>query len=234
VTGGRSIGTLRTRHPFEPRFFERDARFWPIARAAGTFADAPDWPEVESYARAFAGEPAVRFERQAPRTRRKRRDEPADAPLDAAERARAFMYDARIVQGVVPTRHGSWHDFLNALVWATFPRAKAALHARQHAAVAAWAPPGARTLPNARTREMDALALIDEGGVVFVGARMVLFGHALYEGLVLGVPSMIAREAARVPHEAADDAEALRRAEDALLVRLAGPLAPEELGRAPL
>jgi hypothetical protein len=43
----------------------------------------------------------------------------------------------------------------------------------------------------------DALALLDEGGVVVLddGRRRlgVLFGHALYEGLVLGVRAMAAR-----------------------------------------
>jgi hypothetical protein len=224
----RSLGPLRSR-PFDPRFFERDPRFWPIVRAARAFVGEAAWPEVETYARAFEGEPPVRFARQAPRRRRKRRDASGLLQPD-----RASMYDACIVRGVVPTRHGSWHDFLNALVWATFPRAKAALHARQHAAVAAWARAATRTLPNARTREMDALALIDEGGVVSCGSRIVLFGHALYEGLALGVPAMIAREAARVDVEPATDAQALHLAEEALLARLAGPLAPEALPRAPL
>ena len=56
---------------------------------------------------------------------------------------------------------------------------------------------GARTLPPTRSREHDALALIDEGGVAVLhddSARaFVVFGHALYEGLVLGVRAMVAR-----------------------------------------
>ena len=80
-----------------------------------------------------------------------------------------------------------WHDFMNALVWATFPRAKAALHRQQHALYQAWATPGATRLPNARTREQDGLALVDEGGVVILasnaGDLVVPFGHALFEGI---------------------------------------------------
>jgi hypothetical protein len=168
---------------FDARFTERHPLFWPIAPAARAFAGERDWPAVESYARAF-GDPEgapVRFEAEAAPPRRRRR------PVD-----RAALYDARIVRGVVPTRPRSWHDYLNALVWATFPAAKRALHARQHRVLDARVPDGARVLPPTRSREHDALALIDEGGVVLLerGAttHLVVFGHALYEGLVLGRP----------------------------------------------
>jgi hypothetical protein len=107
------------------------------------------------------------------------------------------MYDARIVQGVVPTRPGNWHDFLNALVWATFPRAKAALHRRQHALIRSWIPPGATRLPNARTREQDALALLDEGGILLLQATgqraPIPFGHGFFEGLALGTMALVPR-----------------------------------------
>jgi hypothetical protein len=89
------------------------------------------------------------------------------------------MYDAQIVnEGVVPTRPGSWHDFLNALVWATFPLSKRALHTRQHGLV----------VPGAPKREVagDALALVDEGGVAVVQRKKLVFGHAIYESLVSG------------------------------------------------
>jgi hypothetical protein len=107
------------------------------------------------------------------------------------------LYDARIARDrCVPTRARSWHDFLNALVWATFPRSKLALHERQHRALVERIEPGSRTLPATRTREHDALALLDEGGVVVLddgrARETVLFGHALYEGLVLGRGAMTA------------------------------------------
>jgi hypothetical protein len=85
---------------------------------------------------------------------------------------------------------------LNALVWASFPRSKLALHERQLRALVARLPPGARTLPPTRSREHDALALIDEGGVVILrdgrAEVEVVFGHALYEGRVLGRGPMTA------------------------------------------
>jgi hypothetical protein len=174
---------------FDGRFFERHPLFWPLAPAASTFCDERDWPPVETYERAFSGSATmpVRFEAAAPA--RGRRRATAIDPLR--------LYDARITrERCVPTRPRSWHDFLNALVWATFPRAKLALHERQLRALTERIPPGAHTLPGTRSREHDTLALIDEGGVVLLDdgstREMVLFGHALYEGLVLGRGAMTA------------------------------------------
>lgn len=142
------------------RFFEESALYAPIRDAAALFAGCAAFPSPEAVDEALSARAGVRFVRQHPR-----------------EKA---LYDARIVnEGVVPTRAGSWHDFLNALVWATFPRAKLALHRRQHAIVVPGAP--------RRTTEGDALAMLDEGGVLCLasGARIV-FGHAIYEGQVVG------------------------------------------------
>jgi hypothetical protein len=183
---------------FAARFFDAREEFWPIARAARTFADHAAWPRVEEYAGAFVDPAAAPVDFVAALPRRRRPPGPID---------RSQLYDAIIVQRrQVPTRPSMWHDYLNALVWATFPRAKLELHRRQHAAIERWVPPGATQLPNARTRELDALALIDEGGVLALddGARPVrelvddpsgwiFFGHALFEGLVFGRPAMISR-----------------------------------------
>ncbi|HEY8088160.1 MAG TPA: DUF3025 domain-containing protein, partial [Polyangiaceae bacterium] len=189
--------------PFEPRFFETHPLFWPIAPAASAFVGETDWPAPASYARAFRRDasPLVRFESAAAPGRRRRRQ------LDPHA-----LYDARISTGWVPTRERSWHDFLNALVWATFPRAKRALHARQLRVLGACIEPGARRLPPRRSREHDALALVDEGGVVVLDDGRervpVLFGHALYEGLVLRRGAMTACAVTahldRVPEAAAE------------------------------
>ena len=162
------------------------------------------------------------------RQKRRRREKP---PVDPES-----MYDASIVRGVVPTRARCWHDYLNALVWVTFPRAKAALHARQYAMIRAWATPGAPSLPNARTREQDAVALIDEGGVVVLSAAgrevAIPFGHALFEGLVYETPSMIARAVPIAVESIPDDIGArIALADEALARRLAEPLLPEMLPR---
>lgn len=178
---------------------------------------------------ALAGDPPVRFELASPRPRgrRRRRSEPVDVRT---------LYDARItLERVVPTRARSWHDLMNALVWGTFPRAKQALHARQHRAIAERIVPGAFTLPPARTRELDALALLDEGGVLLVGpepAAAVVFGHAIYESLALGIPPAVVAAIALDPAEctlrALDEALA-RRIEDGERLRT-----PDELTRVEL
>lgn len=214
---------------FDPRFFERDPRFWPIVPAAQVFAEYTEWPEPEAYARAFRGREApVRFVSTPPKPRRRR--EPAALDLST-------MYDAQVVRGTVPTRPRCWHDFMNALVWATFPRSKKALHARQDELIRAWIPPGATSLPNARTRAQDALALVDEGGVLLLSSGdevlAVPFGHALFEGIVFQTPAMIARGApltvAKLPPR-----EAAAEVADALLAeRLLASMTPEDLPRFP-
>lgn len=221
--GTAHTNALRAITPFDSRFLGKHPLFWPLARAGSRFAEESTWPEVESYARVFDGPAPVRFVEQKP-VMRPRRERP---PID-----RASLYDARIVAGEVPTRRASWHDLANALVWGTFPRAKLALHTRQHRAVQDWIPPGAITLPGARSREMDALAVLDEGGVVTTPEGPVVFGHALYEGWVLGTRGMIAREVATVTEPHADPDARLLAVEEALLeVLRREPLVPEHFPR---
>ncbi len=217
-----------SRARFDGAFFEKDERFWPIAQKARRFAGRAEWPRVEEYDALLPEGSAVRFVEQHPPK--------AKVPPRRAE----DLYDARIVNGEIPTRPGSWHDYLNALVWATFPRSKATLHARQHAVVSRWlANAGSVTaegtidkLPNARTREHDALALVDEGGILVTGGLPIIFGHALYEGLVFGTPAMISR-GVEVSVDGSPDrsAAALALADERLSERLSRPLVPEDLPR---
>lgn len=173
--------------PWDDAFARRSPLFWPIGAAAARLAGEPTFPDPERLDALFGETAGVRFVRAAPKPGRRARRRG-----DAAE-----LYDARIVErGEVPTRAASWHDLLNALVWATFPRAKRAIHARQHALVVPAAPGQVVHRP----RALDALALFDEGGVAVVAGedRPVLFGHALYEGLVEGWGGATA-SALRVP-----------------------------------
>jgi hypothetical protein len=193
--------------PFDRDFAARSPLFWPVAGAAGRLlrgfegqgqepprrlaphppSTEAEFPPVEWFNRVFDAEPAVRFVVAAPRPRRRGRRKQAIDP--------SALYDARItVDRLVPSRADSWHDLMNALVWGTFPRAKSALHARQHRAIEARIEPGARTLPPSRTRELDALALLDEGGVVIPAgdpSSPIVFGHAIYESLALGIPPAV-------------------------------------------
>jgi hypothetical protein len=202
------------------RFFETDSRFWPIARAAVRFAAHTDFPAPEELSL-----PNVKFV-SAIKPRRVRRR--ARAPSDG--------YDQRILRGEVPTRPCSWHDFLNALVWATFPTSKRALHMLQAAAVERARAGGPGALPNGRARDHDALALLDEGGVVVLtaadGETLSLgFGHALYESLVRGLPAPTAGCLTFSVGALPDLAQATALADRLLAARLAEPLLPEDLSR---
>jgi hypothetical protein len=191
---------------WDAQITSRSPLFWPIAAAIGRVVTEMErdagaaeaaFPQPETIDAALGAHAGIRFERQRPVSRRRRR------PRDPAS-----MYDARIArEGCVPTRPGSWHDLMNAFVWATFPLAKRALHGRQHELVVP-ALPGESVR---RSRELDALALLDEGGLVVMTdaplsdlgdraaaearleaeleagrATAFVFGHAIYEGIALG------------------------------------------------
>jgi hypothetical protein len=172
----------------------------PYAERLASFTEWPSVPAMDVLLRdRLSIDPAVSLEPQARKPRRRR------AALD-----REALYVVRIARhGRVPTRERSWHDLTNALVWAAFPRSKRALAARQLAILDARVPRDAMQLPNARSREEDALAMLDEGGVVIAAtdgdaaslaaaqragdrdalrARGVphVFGHALMEHAIAG------------------------------------------------
>ena len=82
-------------------------------------------------------------------------------PRAAADSARRY-YELHIAAtGEVETRPRNWHDLFNALVWITFPRAKARINAQHVAMLEAGGEHEARS----RSPRRDALTLFDEGGV---------------------------------------------------------------------
>jgi hypothetical protein len=110
---------------------------------------------VEVIDRLLAPAAGVRFERQTAVRKR-------GAPF-AYDRS----YDGSITRrGVVPTREGSMHDLMNAVIWSVYPHAKRAIHARQDAALAREVAAGQTALPGRRSRLRDRLSMLDEGGVI--------------------------------------------------------------------
>jgi len=116
------------------------------------------------------------------------------------------QYEPRCyLKGEVQMREYNWHDLLNALVWLTFPKAKAAINARHHQVL--MAAPANTSSQRGAARDMNTL--FDESGVIVVCsnaelARLLrdfrwkelfwqrreqvqaemgfyLFGHGLYE-----------------------------------------------------
>jgi hypothetical protein len=175
--------------------FAASAHFDGLREVASYFSGHERWPEVEDLNRVSAnldrhnarGLP-LRFEAQSAKCGQR------DYETQIHDYAR------------VPTRRESWHDFINALVWLSWPRAKAALNAVQASAlgVAHGGRRGARS---------DAATLFDESGLVLVApdgelaellrarrwraafwerrplwksARLYLVGHALLEKQLAG------------------------------------------------
>jgi hypothetical protein len=223
---------------WDPQFAQRSAWLWPVARASARLCGCADWPshaELDAlYAElvgARSGASPLRF---APDLRTRRRGAP---PRDEDR------YDGRIaLAATVPTRARNWHDLLNALCFASWPRSKRALHARQFAASQRGQ---GRERSGARTPEQDALTLFDEGGVVvgtcaadasFVRAALqqgelsaiallerqgracvAPFGHALLEHLVAGLPCPGASARVIALQTLARDADALLDSLDSAL-----------------
>lgn len=89
----------------------------------------------------------------------------------AADRDRGARFESRTwLTGEVQVRHIDWHDLLNALIWITYPTAKASVNGRHQAALesSAAAPGGA---VGRRTPLRDALTHFDEDGVVVLCSR---------------------------------------------------------------
>ncbi len=208
----RAAMALTHRVGWDNQFAQRNAWFWPLRAAAEHFASFTDWPtlaDYEAFYQKLAGSRGALPLRFAANVRRE--DKRAQGRVVLEE-----LYDGRIVKrGEVPTREREWHDFFNVACFAIFPLAKRALHTRQFAALSGVVGENATQLPNARTREQDALTLFDEGGAVVAAepeaaaklantppaertplllqltsagrARVVPFGHALFEHMVEGL-----------------------------------------------
>ncbi len=106
------------------------------------------------------------------------------------------------LRGEVMIRPLNWHDLFNALVWTTFPTAKAVINARHYCALTSQT-------ESRRSATGDALTMFDEDGLVVLSsddrlldllrgfrwkelfwarrdetrnrARFLIFGHAMYE-----------------------------------------------------
>ena len=167
-------------------------------RAVAEGLRSPFWPGCDELNRVIA-------------SRRERIANAAGRPLrfvgqPPRQKTYEDKYEPRIfLRGEVQLRSCNWHDLFNALVWLTFPAAKAALNQRHYRELERERASGAQARGPAR----DALTLFDEGGVIVAASdpalgalltgfewkqlfwrrraevqrhmRFYLFGHALYE-----------------------------------------------------
>ncbi len=183
--------------PWDPDFAERSPMFEPL-RAAASGLRSPVWPGCDELNRVIA-------------SRRERIANAAGRPLrfvgqPLQQKTFEDKYEPRIfLRGEVQMRPCNWHDLFNALVWLTFPAAKAALNQRHFQELERQRASGAQD----RGPAGDALTLFDEGGVIVAASdpalaamltgfewkplfwqrraevlqrmRFYLFGHALHE-----------------------------------------------------
>jgi hypothetical protein len=206
---------LRSSVPWDKRVFD-EPLFWLLRANAALLPDGKTLPDVRALDALLSTSAGVRFE--------------AADPVGTPRRKRA-PYDTSItMRGVVPTREGSWHDLMNALVWAVFPRSKRALHTLQARFVAEERAAGS----GHRSAAHDALAILDEGGVIVCGdavytdevsirlaldqgrARALAFGHAIYESEAIGAPRPVVRARSLVVPAYDDDAGLVRAADESL------------------
>jgi hypothetical protein len=182
---------------WDPNFLERSPMFEPLRRH-GAALRLPRWPSPDDLQRALATREPTLTSRSGVRI-----------AFVAQRRSSGVFeekYEPRIyLKGEVQMRERNWHDLLNALVWLTFPSAKAELNRRHYDALLEQQTSHA---PN-RGPVQDAMTLFDEGGVVvatrdrellqllenyawkelfwrnrcrvIADMRFYLFGHALYE-----------------------------------------------------
>lgn len=149
---------------WDPEFAERASAFAPL-RAVARELRGPAWPGCDDFNRLLAA-------RSAPILNA------SGMPLCCVAQAphpQAFedKYEPRVfLRGEVQLRPRDWHDVFNALVWLTFPRAKAALNERHYRALERQRADGARN----RGAVRDALTLFDEGGVIIVTTDAALGG----------------------------------------------------------
>ncbi|MCX7192228.1 MAG: DUF3025 domain-containing protein [Proteobacteria bacterium] len=85
------------------------------------------------------------------------------------------QYEPRCyLTGEVQTRADNWHDLLNALVWLTYPAAKAAINIRHYQALTNFA--ASQETSSQRGAVRDTNTLLDESGVIVAYADDELAG----------------------------------------------------------
>lgn len=131
------------------------------------------------------------------------------AQQDEVKGQRAYEHHIH-TRGIVPTRPKNWHDFLNACVWFTFPKIKAALNNIHFS----------QPTDTGRTLASDAATVFDESGAILIGPdarlaqwlvahdwqrafvterhlwqhhRLLIIGHAVLEKSLNPYPGMIAK-----------------------------------------
>ena len=192
---------------WDARFTDRTPLFEPLLLLSGWLQAHVRWPTVDDLNRLVEQQVASRNVAVVTHAGKPLRFiEPEKA---VGKRASGHYENGIFATGQVPTRPENWHDFFNALVWITFPYAKAALNRIHHHALNKTLPAAQQRVDKKRGAWRDAATLFDESGVVVLSRRrelvallrrhdwkaafwrertsveaamrFLVFGHALYE-----------------------------------------------------
>ncbi|WP_051938100.1 DUF3025 domain-containing protein [Ferriphaselus sp. R-1] len=152
-------------HPWQPQSLLASPLFaalWPVIRRM----PADRFPALEDCnAQLAARQPAITVSRGLPIR---------CVPQAQGKQAFEAQYEPRCyLTGEVQTRADNWHDLLNALVWLTFPKAKAAINARHYRALTVAS---AGEFSSQRGAVRDTNTLLDESGVIVAYADDELAG----------------------------------------------------------
>lgn len=179
-------------------FLQTSPMFEPLREAGKLFEKLDHWPEIESLNQLNTDQLRVIATKSGKQIR--------FVPQAKAKCEFVQQYEPRIyLTGEIHTRAHSWHDLFNALVWLTYPRAKAALNQLHYHALLEEREHNQEV----RSPLRDAATLIDESGVIVVSSndyliellknfawktlfwqqrtamlvqmKFFLFGHGLYE-----------------------------------------------------
>jgi hypothetical protein len=142
---------------WDPGFLERSPMLEPLRARAATLSSAEDWPDASAVEALLSGRAVSTA---------------AGLPLRLVAETGREPYENRIRErGEMHYRDRDWHDLLNALVWLTYPRTKAALNDAQSAASRSAETPARVSQRGARC---DALTLFDENGAIVVSTEPTL------------------------------------------------------------
>lgn len=145
---------------WRPNFLKASLIFEPLSDAGSYLEKLKSWPSLED----LNNQLAKRLQPIKTTSGCPVRYVPQNASVDAF----AKRYEPRIyLAGEIQTRAQNWHDLFNALVWLTFPRAKAMLNQLHYQALLQEQ----QANETCRGSLRDAATLFDESGVVVVSSH---------------------------------------------------------------
>ncbi|MDO9310133.1 MAG: DUF3025 domain-containing protein [Nitrosomonas sp.] len=150
-------------HDWNPNFVDLSPMFEPFLHLKEYFANCVFWPEHTHLNK------LALLQNQQILTQSEKKI--CFVPQGIGRQCFEQNYESRIyLTGQIQTRAKNWHDFFNALVWHTFPRAKSALNQLHYQAQLFES---ANKIKH-RCALRDAATLFDESGVIVVSSEKTL------------------------------------------------------------